>query len=294
MELLITTQLEPNTLPEVQWNHEELKKYVADKAAEYATIAYTEDQAKEMKSDRATMNKFVTAMEDQRKQVKKYYEAPYKKFEEQVKDVLQPMRDTIGLIDANLREIDDRWRVERTALMKSAYAAAIGDLDKLVPFEKLVDDYCYKKSTTDKKVSQFYIDKVNRIRDDMKALEELPERFRDKATLEYLKAFSLSDALREGKRLEDLETEMERRRKERYEREQAELEAARAVEREARALARATPVNAPAGAEEASEELDESPKAPEIFTITFTAAGTKEQLMSLRQFMIDNNIQFNA
>ncbi|MEY8536817.1 DUF1351 domain-containing protein, partial [Blautia pseudococcoides] len=96
MELRIATQMDPGVLPEVQWNNEELKKEITDKAEEYKNIAYTAEQSAEMKKDRAKLNALVNAFEDQRKQVKKFYSEPYSKFEAQVKEVLAPAREAIA------------------------------------------------------------------------------------------------------------------------------------------------------------------------------------------------------
>ena len=71
MEVVFNPVPEEMQLPGVVWNFEEIKKMVADKAAEYATIVYTEDQQKQMKADRAKLNKFVDAIEAERKAVKK-------------------------------------------------------------------------------------------------------------------------------------------------------------------------------------------------------------------------------
>ena len=102
MELMITTQLDPGILPEIQWNNKELKQEIEQKAKEYANIVYSEAQEAEMRKDRATLNRLVTAFETQRKQVKKFYQSPYEKFEAQVKEVLAPVREAIGSIDNGL------------------------------------------------------------------------------------------------------------------------------------------------------------------------------------------------
>lgn len=62
-------------------------------------------------------------------------------------------------------------------------------------------------------MKQAYADFFSRIREELTALDELPEQFRDKAVLKYMESFSLSDALLEGKRLQELEKTMEERRK---------------------------------------------------------------------------------
>ena len=71
MELMIYSPAENERLPEIQWNFEEIKKYAAEKAAWYQSIAYTDADTKEMKNDKAEINKFITALEDVRKQKKK-------------------------------------------------------------------------------------------------------------------------------------------------------------------------------------------------------------------------------
>lgn len=288
MELKIMTQMDTGALPEIQWNHEELKQEIAAKTAEYKTIAYTDAQETEMRKDRATLNKLVPAFEDQRKQVKKFYQAPYDKFEVQVKEVLNPVREAIGAIDDGLAEIDRNYRVEKTNKMRGLYEVYVGDLRAAVPFDKTIKEEWYRKSITDKKLEQGYIDLFKRIRWDLQSLDELPERFRDKAVMEYMKNFRLSDALREGKRLEELEKSMEERRK-KLEAEQAarKEEKARTAEKTAEDPAQAVIQGSPGKGPEQAVSLE----AP-ILHLDFRVWGTREQLMELRQYMIDNHLKF--
>lgn len=283
MELRIATQMDPGVLPEIQWNHEDLKKEIAAKAAEYKAIAYTDEQETEMRKDRATLNKLVTAFEDQRKQVKKFYQAPYDKFEAQVKEVLQPVREAIKTIDAGLSEIDRDYRVKKTNKMRELYEASVGDLKGILPFEKTIREEWYKKSITDKKLAQGYTDLFGRIRSDLESLEELPERFRDKAMLRYMETYSLSDALREGKRLEEVERAMEDRRKKQEE------EAARKAEikKEEKKAETSESYTAP------QETIEQNASTEEpVMRLDFRVWGTREQLMALRQYMIDNHLKF--
>ena len=284
MELRIATQMDPGVLPEIQWNHEDLKKEIAAKAAEYKAIAYTDDQEADMRKDRAALNKLVTAFEDQRKQIKKFYQDPYDKFEAQVKEVLQPVREAIKTIDAGLSEIERDYRVKKTNKMRELYEASVGDLKGILPFEKTIREEWYKKSITDKKLAQGYTDLFGRIRSDLESLEELPERFRDKAMLRYMETYSLADALREGKRLEEVERAMEDRR-----RKQVEEAAARETEekRQEHQETCAAPQETSAG----NSTQDASAEEP-VMRLDFRVWGTREQLMALRQYMIDNHLKF--
>lgn len=287
MELKITTPMAPGILPEVQWNNEELRKDVAGKAEEYKNTAYTAEQLPEMRKDRAKLNALVTAFEDQRKQVKKFYNTPYDKFEKEVKEVLAPVRDAITLIDKGIAEVEKKYREDRKAKMQEMYEKYVGDLRGLVPFTRTVKEEYYKKAFTDKKLEQAYIDFFGRIREDMKALEELPERFRDKALLKYVESFSLSDALREGKRLEELEKAMEERRRNQEAEEAARDAVKQREEPQARPQAQAQQQEAPI-----TEPVNTANEEEPIISLDFRAWGTKAQLMGLRQYMINNNIKF--
>ena len=280
MELMITTQMDPGILPEIQWNNEELKQEIERKAKEYASIVYSEAQEAEMRKDRATLNRLVAAFETQRKQVKKFYQSPYEKFEAQVKEVLAPVRDAIGSIDNGLAEIDRQYRVTKTNKMQEFYEKYVGDLKGIVPFQKTVNEENYRKSVTDKKLEQYYATFFKRVDEDMEAIEELPERFRDKALFRYADTLSLTEALREGKRLEALE---------------AELEARRNREKQQAAATPSGQEKAPVQEvkQESTEEAQpQAETAPQLFRMAFYVMGTCEQLMGLRQYMIDNNIQF--
>lgn len=280
MELMITTQMDPGILPEIQWNNEELKQEIQQKAKEYANTAYSEAQEAEMRKDRATLNRLVIAFETQRKQVKKFYQGPYEKFEAQVKEVLAPVREAIESIDNGLAEIDRQYRVTKTNKMQEFYEKYVGDLKGIVPFQKTISEYNYRKSITDKKLEQYYITFFKKVDEDIEAIEELPERFRDKALLRYADTLNLAEALREGKRLEALEAELEARRK------QEELQDRKMPT-----------VQEPAPAPEIKQEQEEEAQhpaepEPKLYCMKFCVKATYEQLMGLRQYMVDNNIQF--
>ena len=285
LELRIITPMEPGTLPEIQWNHEEAKAYTLQKAQEYQSIAYTDADKSAMKADRAQINKFVSAMEDEQKRVKAFYNEPYEKFNAQVKEVLQPMRDTMRLIDQGLDEIEQKYREEKTELCRKYYDRHIGDLRDLLPFERTIREEYYKRAFKENKLEQAYMDFFGRIREELKALEELPERFRDKAVLEYMKSFNLSDAIREGKRLEEMEKVMEERRLAQA-REKEERQAAQALQAE----------SVPAAPAETPEPETQEPPAEDnpdpVLYLDFRVWGTREQLMRLRQYLVDNGLKF--
>lgn len=280
LELKIITPMEPGALPEIQWNIEEAKAYTLKKAKEYQSIAYTDADAAAMKKDRAQINKFITAVDNERKRAKAFYNEPYEKFNAQVKEVLQPMRDTIQIIDQGLDEIEQKYRDGKTDLCRKYYDRHIGDLKGLLPFERTIREEYYKRAFTPGKLEQAYMDFFGRIREDLKALDDLPERFRDKAALEYMKSFSLSDALREGKRLEEMEKAMEERRQ------------AQEKERASQSVQETSAeVSKPDKQEETAKEAVHQ-AAEQVLHLDFRVWGTRGQLMNLRKYMVENGLKF--
>lgn len=295
MKLMIYSPGPEEKLPEIQWNFEEIRQFAAEKAREYQSIAYTDADVPDMKKDRAEVNKFITALENVRKEKKKEYLAPYDVFEAQIREVLKPLNKTVALICEKLDEVEKQYREGRKQKMEEFYRKYAGNLQPLLPFSKTVKEEYYKRAFTDKKLEQAYADFFIRIREDMQALEELPEKFREKALLKYMESFSLSEAMREGKRLEELEHALEEHR-----RKQEEEAAVRKQGLAAKEFGK--PAEDSGERQESGRNVEEAvPKAetPEvkeeaqkIFQLDFRVWGTREQLMSLRQYLVNSNIKF--
>ena len=283
MELMFYDPKEVQALPEIKWNYEEIKQYALDKAAEYKSIAYTDADVAAMKKDRADINRFIVALDNERKNKKKQYMEPYTVFEQQVKDALQPLKEAESYIKKGLDEIEQQYRDAKTEKMREYYEKHAGDLKELVPFTKTIREEYYKRAFTDKKLEQGYLDFFARIREELSALDELPERFRDKAAMKYMESFSISDALREGKRLEDLENLMrERKRKQ----EEQNLRNDEVVAPTAMHPSTEQPKKEQKQPEQASDQPEE------VMHLDFRVWVTREQAMGLKQYLIDNNIKF--
>ena len=102
---------------------------IANKAAFAAQIAeLTEhysvlvtDKA-EAKRDRATVNKILKSIDDKRKEAKRQYEAPFKAFEAELKELTEPLKDAGASIDAQIKALEDVERKERRAWIEEEYS----------------------------------------------------------------------------------------------------------------------------------------------------------------------------
>lgn len=283
MELMFYDPKEAQALPEIKWNYEEIKNYALDKAAEYKSIAYTDADVAAMKKDRADINRFINVLDNERKNKKKQYMEPYTVFEQQVKDALQPLKEAESYIKKGLDEIEQQYRDAKTEKTREYYEKHAGGLKELVSFPKTIREEYYKRAFTDKKLEQGYIDFFARIREDLSALDELPERFRDKASLKYMESFSISDALREGKRLEELENLMHERKRKQEEQNRRNDEAVAPT-------AMHPSTEQPKKEQKQPEQASDQPE--EVMHLDFRVWVTREQAMGLKQYLIDNNIKF--
>ena len=70
MEFKIVKQGQPAAL---EFNYEELKAEIEEKAKVYEVMVYTDANIADAKNDRATLNKLKTALNDERKRREKEY-----------------------------------------------------------------------------------------------------------------------------------------------------------------------------------------------------------------------------
>lgn len=290
MELTIYSPQDAKALPEIKWNFEEIKKYAVEKADEYKSIAYTESDEAAMKADRADINRFVNAIEDERKRKKAEYMEPYNAFEAQVKEVLKPLREAEAGIANGLKEIDKKRRAEKEKAMEACYKKHFEGLESIVPFQKTVFEEYYKKSCSEKKMDTAYKLLRERVDGDIAAIENnVPERFLDKVMLRYQADLSLSDAMMEGKRLEEMEKTLEER-KARLDAEQYQMAVEKAVEEGTGP--QADPAQEPVREEQVIADVAIPVEEPDTVTIVFKVTGTRDQLMELANYMKSHGLQY--
>lgn len=240
MEFRLINPTEDGFLRVIKWNKEELEAAVRQKIANYENVVYTEDNMKQAKADRAELNGLIKDIEDRRKIVKKIINEPYNMFEAELKDILALIQEQVGLIDKQAKAFEDQQKEEKKAKIRAAYDEVIGDLESVLPFDKVFDsrylNQTYKLATAQVDIKS----KVEKVRTDLETIDSLESKYKLNAKDVYIKTLDLSKALAENKRLSDLEEklEAEKRRKAEEEAERKrQAEERRKVEKEKARLA---------------------------------------------------------
>ena len=285
MELKILSPQEGGFVKEIRWNNEELKAEIVEKMQEYKSLAFTEETIKEAKADRAKLNKLRTAFEDERKRIKKLCMAPYDEFEKQVNELIALIDEPIQLIDSQIKEVEQKRREEKRQKIEELFAC-IG-FQTFVTLDKIWDDKWLNASVTLGKIEGQMKSRMYQIGNDVLTIQNLPE-FSFEAMEVYKKTLDLTMAIREGQRLSEIQ-----KRKAAYVEEQR-GKAAEARNRTQAIRAKTPPAQLEKGR---AEELEgaaqqEERQEAQVFKMDFRVWGTKDQLMGLRQYLIDNKIKF--
>ena len=246
-----------------------------------------------MKADRADLNKLKKAFEDERKRVKKICMEPYTKFEQQVKEITALIDEPIELIDSQIKELDERRKAAKREEIEELFAS-IG-FQSFVKLDMIWDEKWLNATVTLPKIEEQMKSRMYQIGTDVVTISKLPE-FKFEAMEVYRKTLDMNQAIQEGQRLADIQ-----KRKLEAERMEAERKAGEAEEAAKQQTAAEQKEELAEGKETASESVPEAPEEeavsiPEeeepVFQLDFRVWGTREQIMALREYMLQNQIRF--
>lgn len=303
MELRIISPQEGGFVKEISWNNEELKKEISAKMADYKGLVFTDETIREAKKDRADLNKLKTAFEDERKRIKKLCMDPYNRFEQQVKEVIALIDEPIRMIDTQIKEVDEKKREQKRREIEELFCS-IG-FQPFVKLEQIWDHKWLNVSVSVGKIEEQMRNRMYQVSKDVLTIGRFQE-FSFEAMEVYKKTLDLSQAIHEGQRLADLqkrkaEYEAEQRRKadQRAAEEKRRLEeleeegkhADQEKEKEQESCTKQAPVEGPREPVQ-SQDAVEPGQGSKMHVIDFRVTATAEQLQALKEFLVNNRIQY--
>lgn len=204
------------TFPEIiEFNYEELKKEISEKADLYKNLVYTENQVKDAKSDKASLNKFIKVLTTEKVKVKNECLKPYTDFEQKIKELNGIVREAVESIDNQLSVYEDKRKEEKLKKIEE-YFESIENKPFEFELNAIFNERWLNTTFSIKKVKEEIEDKIKQIHADMYTLETLPE-YSFEAIEVYKSTLDLNKAISEGQRLADIQKrkqEAERREQE--------------------------------------------------------------------------------
>lgn len=280
MELKIISPQEDGFIKEIRWNNEELKAEISEKMQEYKSLVFTAETIQDAKKDRAKLNKLRNAFEDERKKVKNRCMKPYEKFERQVEELTALIDEPIQLIDSQIKEVEENRKAQKRKEIEELFSG-IG-FQTFVTLEKIWDGKWLNVSVPMSRIEEQMKTRMYQIGNDVMTIKNLPE-FSFEALEVYKKSLDLTMAIQEGQRLSEIQ-----KRKAAYEEEQRR----KAAEEAAKLQRASSPKKSAVVKKKQDMKKPEEMAEPKIMKLDFRVWGTEEQIMGLRQYLIDNKIKF--
>lgn len=252
------------TFPEViEFNFDELKHEITERASAYANLVYTEDQIQDAKKDRATLNKFVKALSDERIKIKKECLKPYEDFEKKIKELDGIVNKAILNIDKQVKGYEDQKKAEKLEKIREYFQKVC--FPDWVKFEMILDQKWLNASVSLNTAHGAIDSMLECIEKDLSTLSSLTEFAFEakevyKCTLDIRKALETANGL----------SEMQRKK------EEAELKKAEPVK-----------------TEKPFSECMNPPEEDAVW-INFAAKLTTIQAGELRDFFLAREIEFKA
>ena len=264
----------------------------------------TDETLKSAKNTRATLRKELAVFEEQRKFIKEQVNAPYEAFEKAYKEHIKVHYDNAdSTLKDKINQVENRLREDKIARIKVYFTELCQSqgIDFLI-FERLTLNITL--SASDKSLKDEVVSFVSEVSKGLQLIDSLnePDEFKAEILTDYKQTLDVTRAIQGAQyRRQQREAELQRIEAQRLAAEQARL----AAESRAREIA---PLQAPAqvtyeaqpaapvqpAAQVQPEPVQEAAQEDEneIVQASFTVIGTRAQLRALRDFLDNNNIQY--
>ncbi len=285
MDFKIKTDL--SVLPKViEFNHEELKKFLVEKTAAYNSLVVTEDNIKSAKEDKAKLNKFKTAIENERKRIKKQCLQPYEEFERKCKEIVALIDKPIISIDTQIKAFDDEEKERKYKALQQYFDDNAKELLEIITLEQIINPKWANKGERLLDLTQEIYDKLDKIRQDLKVIGDLKSPYELQMKDIYLKTFDVSKALAEQSRLEEQDKKLAEIKKKQ---EAESIQHQPKAEKEpARALAE------PVTSVKAESNEITPVKTERVVSGIFKVTAEPSKIKALAAFMRENGIKFEV
>ncbi|GIM61383.1 hypothetical protein CAPN008_14330 [Capnocytophaga canis] len=287
-EIIILKQAPIITYDKIKEVGEQVQKRIADLDLENQVI--TEQTKQSAKNTRADLNKEFKAFEEQRKFIKNSVLAPYNEFEANYKEFIEKhYKGADDVLDKKIKNFENQLKEEKAERVK-AFFEELCQAEKIdfVTYERLGLNVTLSVTETQlrKQVEEF----VTKVVNDVDLINSIPEsdEYKSEVLFEYKKSLDANQSFR-----------IVKERQEAKQRELARIEAEKQAQAERQAKLQAEQEAKEKEVLQAPQEVEQVPnnqvsseqELNELYEMTFKVKGTREQLVALKQFIINNNIE---
>ena len=275
-------------------NYNNVKQKVLDFVEKYNNVIVNEDAINNAKKDRATLNNIVKTLNNKRIEIEKKFKEQFEPFKAQVNSLIEPIEKASKNIDLQVKGFEERKKEQKHNSIKEYFESVIGDLKNIVKFETIYNDKWLNKGFTIDNVKELIDQIIKHIQTDFEILNK-----EEKST--YLKDFYLNNKLvlsltmQEKARIEEREKQLKELEEKRIREKQEEIQKLaeqfnqKSIEEKYNIESQPQKQEEEIKQERQKEEKQEQQK---LYRCSFEVIDTKEKLQLLREFLINNNINY--
>ena len=199
----------------VEDNIIEAKEYALQLKEYYSTLVFNDEQISEAKEERASINKIVKKIADYRKDIVAEFKKTIETFETTAKETEKILKETADFVDVQVKNFENKEKEIRKANAKKIYDTNIEELKELVSFEKLFNDKwlnkgSWKEDNTSPIIENEIIEIREKVRNGLKAIEELHSEFELELKNTFLQDFDLTKAIFKNNQLQEQKKALEK------------------------------------------------------------------------------------
>lgn len=202
MENELTVRVQQPVIPAMIWNKEEVQKNLDEMLAAYTGRVYTPESIKGAKEDRAKVNKWSKQLGAALTAAKKMYMDPLNDFTSGIKEMQGKCAVAAGAIDEQVKAVEQAEKDEKASTLKLVYRDCIGELEPLIPFDRLLDTRWLNKTFDLAEAKKTLCKAIEGVRSDLDFIRENCGEDVEPCTTEYMRNLSVNEAVREHTRRE--------------------------------------------------------------------------------------------
>lgn len=139
MELIIYTPKEDGFIQTIEFNKDEIKKYIDQNLEKYQGLIYDDNSIKSAKTDRSTLNNFKNALDTKRKEIKNKCLEPYNAFEASIKELIALIDQPLLAIDDQVKDYEARNKAKKREQALDIYNEIFEDYQEVIGFDSIED-----------------------------------------------------------------------------------------------------------------------------------------------------------
>lgn len=198
----LTIKIQAPELPAVIWNKDDIQRNLDEMLADYKGRVYTPESIKSAKEDRAKVNGWKRQLGEGVTAARKFYLKPVEELGSAVKEMQAKCDEVSGAIDAQVKAVENAEKEEKASTLRLIYRDNIGELETLIPFERLLDSHWLNKTFAIAEAKKSLCQSIENIRSDLEFIRENCGEDVEPCTTEYLRNLSVNEAVREHTRRE--------------------------------------------------------------------------------------------